>query len=81
MTFLGSSVIIDLLEGVPDAVEYVEDSGQPCLTSSICVFEVIDGVVGSSETDIVGVRQDFGGVHSLDLTEQIVLEAGGCRRS
>jgi hypothetical protein len=76
VTFLDSSVIIDMLEGVPDVVEYVEDHGQPYLTSSICVFEVIDGEVGSGETDVVDVRQDFGGVRSLDLNEQIALEAG-----
>ena len=76
MTFLDSSVIIDMLEGVPDVVEYVEDRGQPYLTSSVCVFEVIDGEVGSESTDIVAARQEFGGVRALDLNEQIALEAG-----
>ena len=76
MTFLDSSVIIDMLEGVPDVTEYVEDRGQPFLTSSICVFEVVDGKVGSGETDVGGVRQEFGGVRSLDLNERIALEAG-----
>ena len=76
MTFLDSSVIIDMLEGVPDVVEYVEDRGQPYLTSSICVFEVTDGEVGSGSTDVAAVRQKFGGVRALDLDEQIALEAG-----
>lgn len=76
MTFLDSSVIIDMLEGVPDVVEFVEDRGQPYLTSSLCVFEVIDGVVGSGSTDVVTVRQEFGGVRALDLNERIALEAG-----
>jgi hypothetical protein len=76
VTFLDSSVIIDMLEGVTDTVEYVEDRGQPYLTSSVCVFEVVNGVVGSGETDVVGVRQEFGGVRSIDLNEQIALEAG-----
>ena len=76
MTFLDSSVIIDMLEGVPDVVEYVEDRGQPYLTSSVCVFEVIDGEVGSESTDIVAARQEFGGVRALDLNERIALEAG-----
>lgn len=75
MTFLDSSVIIDMLEGVPDVVEAVEERGQPYLTSSVCVFEVVDGRVGSGETDVVGVRQQFGGVRALDLNEQIALEA------
>jgi predicted nucleic acid-binding protein len=76
VTFLDSTVIIDMLEGVPDVVDYVEDRGQPYLTSSVCVFEVIDGEVGSGTTDVVKVRQEFGGVRALDLNEQIALEAG-----
>ncbi|PSP77211.1 VapC toxin family PIN domain ribonuclease [Halobacteriales archaeon QS_4_69_225] len=76
MTFLDSSVIIDMLEGVPDVVEHVEDRGQPYFTSSVCVFEVIDGEVGSGSTDIVAARQEFGGVRALDLNERIALEAG-----
>lgn len=75
MTFLDSSVIIDMLAGVPDVVEAVEERAQPYLTSVICVFEVVDGRVGSGETDVVGVRQQFGGVRALDLNEQIALEA------
>ena len=77
MTFLDSSVIIDMLNGVPDVVEAVEvDRGQPYLTSSICVFEVIDGAVGSGTTDVVAIRQQFGGVRALDLNDRIALEAG-----
>jgi len=75
VTFLDSSVIIDMLEGVPEVVEAVEERGQPYLTSSLCVFEVVDGRVRSGETDAVGVRQQFGGVRALDLNEQIALEA------
>lgn len=75
VTFLDSSVIIDMLAGGPDVVEYVADRGQPYSTSSLCVFEVIEGEVGAGGTDVVSVRQEFGGVHSLDLTEQIALAA------
>lgn len=65
-----------MLEGIPATVEAVEDRGQPYLTSSLCVFEVINGVVGSGQTDVMDVRQQFGGVQALDLNEQIALEAG-----
>jgi hypothetical protein len=75
VTFLDSSVIIDMLAGVPDVVEAVEDRGQPYLTSSLCVFEVVNGKVGSGDTDVVEIRQQFGGVQALDLNEQIALEA------
>ncbi len=76
MTFLDSSVIIDMLEGIPDTVAAVEARGQPYLTSSLCVFEVVNGTVGSGQTDVVEVRQQFGGVQALALNEQIALEAG-----
>ena len=75
MTFLDSSVIIDMLVGVDSTVEFVEDQGEPYLTSSICVFEVVQGRLGSGSTDVVAARQDFGGVRTLDLTETVALEA------
>jgi len=75
MTFLDSSVIIDMLNGVDSTVEFVQKQGEPYLTSSICVFEVLDGKLGSESTDVVAARQGFGGVHSLELTEDISLEA------
>ncbi|MHB9288039.1 PIN domain-containing protein [Halobacteriales archaeon Cl-PHB] len=75
MTFLDSSVIIDMLEGVPDVADYVQERGEPYFTSTICVFEVLDGELGRGTTDVVGRRQDFAGVRSLDLTEEVTLEA------
>lgn len=39
------------------------------------MFEVVDGRVGSGETDVVGVRPQFGGVRALDLGQRIALEA------
>lgn len=75
MTFLDSSVIIDMMEGKPEVVERMEEFDQPYLTSAICVFEVLNGKLGSGETDIMSVRQDFHGVESLDLTERVVHEA------
>jgi hypothetical protein len=75
MTFLDSSVIIDMLQGVDSTVEFVEDQSEPYLTSSICVFEVVQGRLGSGSTDVVAARQSFGGVRALDLTETVALEA------
>ena len=75
MTFLDSSTIIDMLQGVPETVECVEDRGEPYLTSSLCVYEVIEGRLGAGSTDVQAARQDFDGVHSLALTEDISLEA------
>ena len=41
MTFLDSSVIIDMLNGVDSTVDFVQEEGEPYLTSSVCVFEVL----------------------------------------
>lgn len=76
MTFLDSSAIIDMLAGREETVEAVEELGEPYLTSSLCVYEVIDGKLGGGATDVTSVRQDFAGVRALDLTEQVALEAG-----
>jgi predicted nucleic acid-binding protein len=75
VTFLDSSAIIDMLQGVEETVDYVEDRGEPYLTSSLCVYEVLEGRLGAGTTDVQAVRQDFDGVHSLALTEEISLEA------
>jgi tRNA(fMet)-specific endonuclease VapC len=75
VTFLDSSAIIDMLQGVEETVDYVEARGEPYLTSSLCVYEVIEGRLGAGSTDVEAVRQDFDGVHSLALTEDISLEA------
>jgi len=39
------------------------------------VYEVVDGTLGSGETDVEGGRQQFGGVRARELNEQIALEA------
>lgn len=75
MTFLDASVIVDMLQGVDETVDFVRDAGEPYLTSAVCVFEVVDGRLGSGETDVDAVRQDFGGVRALELTEPVALEA------
>lgn len=75
MTFLDASVIVEMLRGDEDVVDFVRGSGEPYLTSTLCVFEVINGRLGSGSTDVDAVRQDFGGVRALDLTEPIALEA------
>jgi len=75
MTFLDSSVIVDMVEGVPETVERMKAFETPYLTSTVCVFEVLNGELGGDETDVVAARQDFGGVRALDLTESVALEA------
>lgn len=75
MTFLDASVIIDMLEGVDDTVAFVESQGTPYLTSSICVYEVIDGALGSGRTDVNTERHRFDGIRALEFNENLALEA------
>ena len=58
MTFLDSSVIIDLLEGVDETVGFIRSRDDQLLTSSICVYEVLDGVLGSGSTDMLPNASD-----------------------
>ncbi|QLH80546.1 PIN domain-containing protein [Halosimplex pelagicum] len=74
MTFLDTSAIIQYLRGDDSVRAYIEGR-EPWLTSTMCVFEVINGRLGSGDTDIVGVRQDFAGVQALDLNESVAIEA------
>ena len=74
MTFLDTSTIIQYLRGDADVREYIEGR-EPWLTSTICVFEVLNGRLGSSNTDIVQVRQDFAGVQAIELSETVAIEA------
>lgn len=75
MTFLDASVIVDMLDGVADTVAFVENQGTPYLTSTVCVLEVLEGALGSGTTDVVAVREQFGGVRALEFDETVALEA------
>ena len=75
MAFLDSSVIVDYLDDVASVVQYVDE--QPhLLTSSICVYEVLQGeVMSRGPSDVIGARQKFGRVESIDFNETIAIEA------
>lgn len=75
MTFLDTSVIIDYLEGIDPVVSFV-DARDTLLTSTICVYEVLEGeVFAPGPTDVFGCRRDFGRVQAVEFTEQIAIEA------
>jgi hypothetical protein len=75
MTFLDSSTIIEYLRDNQTVTEYL-DTSNPWWTSTICVFEVLNGPAGTPGFDPVEIRQQFSGVEALELTEQLALEAG-----
>lgn len=74
MAFLDSSTIIQYLKGDEAVREYL-DGREPWWTSTVCVYEVINGRLGDGTTDVMEVRQEFGGVQTLELNESIALEA------
>jgi predicted nucleic acid-binding protein len=75
MTFLDSSTIIHYLSGTQTVQDYL-DTSNPWWTSTICVFEVLNGPAGTPGFDPVKVRQQFSGVEALEFNEQLALEAG-----
>jgi predicted nucleic acid-binding protein len=74
MTFLDSSAIIEYLRDDQTVIDYL-DTREPWWTSTICVFEVLNGPAGSPGFDPVEERQTFGGVQALEFNEQLALEA------
>lgn len=74
MTFLDTSTIIQYLKGDESVREYLRGR-EPWWTSTICVYEVINGRLGTGRTDVAAVRKEFSGVQALDLTEPIAVEA------
>lgn len=74
MTFLDSSTIIEYLRDNQTVIEYL-DEREPWWTSTICIFEVLNGPAGTPGFDPVEERQKFGGVRALEFTEQLALEA------
>jgi predicted nucleic acid-binding protein len=74
MTFLDSSAIIEYLRDNRRVTAYL-DERQPWLTSTLCVFEVLNGRAGTPDFDPVEIRQQFGGVELLPFNEQLALEA------
>jgi predicted nucleic acid-binding protein len=74
MTFLDSSTIIQYLNGNQTVQNYL-DASNPWWTSTICVFEVLNGPARTPGFDPVEVRQQFAGVEALEFNEQLALEA------
>jgi len=74
MLFLDSSTIIEYNDDNPDVVNYVDGQGQ-LFTSAICVYEVVEGEMWATNKSAHVIRQGFGGVRSIELNEEITLEA------
>ncbi len=74
MTFLDSSTIIEYLRDDRTVIKYLNER-EPWWTSTICVFEILNGPAGTPNFDPVEERQKFGGIQVLEFNEQLALEA------
>jgi predicted nucleic acid-binding protein len=77
MTFLDSSTIIEYLRGNGTVIEYL-DEGRPWWTSTICVFEVLNGPAGSEGFDPLEERQRFGASERWSSTSSSRSRRRGC---
>ncbi len=73
MTFLDSSTIIEYLRGTDRVIDYL-DEDELWLTSTVCVFEVLNGRAGRPGFDAREERQRFGGVRAIEFNEGLAIE-------
>lgn len=74
MLFLDTSAIISYKREEDPVVSYLEGR-EPWFTSTICVFEYVDGVMWRDDKTAHVARQSIGGVRSIDLSETVALDA------
>ena len=74
MTFFDSSTIIEYLRDDQTVIKYLNER-EPWWTSTICVFEILNGPAGTPNFDPIEERQKFGGIQALEFNEQLALEA------
>lgn len=74
MLALDSSAIIDYSNDREEVVDYLDGRG-PFITSAICVYEVVAGEMWATGKSAHTVREGFDDVRSLELNEEITLEA------
>jgi len=74
MLFLDSSAVIAYNDDVTEVVEYV-NGREPLFTSAICVYEIVTGGMWATNKSANEIRQGFSGVRSLELNEDIAMEA------
>ena len=74
MLFLDTSAILSYKREEEPAVSYLEGD-EPWFTSSVCVYEFVNGAMWRDGISAHVARQSIGGVRSVDLTETVAMEA------
>lgn len=74
MLFLDTSTILSYKREESDVVAYL-DANEPWFTSTICLYEFVNGAMWQDDMTAHVARQSIGGVRSVDLSETIAMEA------
>ncbi len=71
----GDTLLLDWSWERQPPLRAVSPKRDPWWTSTICVFEVLNGPASDPDFDPVEERQTFGGVQALECNEQLAIEA------
>ena len=74
MLFLDTSAILSYKRDERAVVSYL-DENKPWFTSTICLYEFVNGAMWKDDLTAHVARQSIGGVRSIDLSETVALEA------
>jgi predicted nucleic acid-binding protein len=74
MLFLDTSAILAYKRDDTAVVSHLDDN-KPWFTSSICIYEFVNGAMWKDDLSAHTARQSIGGVQSIDLSETVALEA------
>ena len=74
MLFLDTSAILSYKRDESEVVSYL-DENKPWFTSTICIYEFVNGAMWQDNITAHVARQSIGGVQSIDLSETVALEA------
>jgi predicted nucleic acid-binding protein len=74
MLFLDTSTILSYKREESGVVSYL-DANKPWFTSTVCIYEFVNGAMWEDGITAHIARQSIGGVQSIELSETVVLEA------
>lgn len=74
MLFLDTSAILSYKRDEGTVVSYLEND-KPWFTSTVCIYEFVNGAMWKDNITAHVARQSIGGVKSIELSETVAMEA------
>jgi predicted nucleic acid-binding protein len=74
MLFLDTSAIVSYKREEEDTVSYLEGN-EPWFTSTISIYEFVEGAMWQDGVTAHVARQSIGGVNSIELSETVAMQA------